>query len=77
MARHETSRADRAEKCMFAAVTFADYAAKRGCSSVSFALSRTGMGMSVCVYQDVLGTGRMSVGIQVLFGASVCLCMGL
>lgn len=44
---------------MFAAVTFADYAAKRGYCSVSNPLSRTGVDVSVCVYQGVLGTERI------------------
>ena len=39
MARHVAKRADRAEKCMFAAVAFADETAKRGYSSVSDPLS--------------------------------------
>jgi hypothetical protein len=49
---------------MFAAVTFAGYAAKRGCSSVSFPLSSTGVDASVYVYRDVLSTERMSGGMQ-------------
>ena len=57
MARHEASRAVRAEKCMFAALTLADQTAKRSCSSVSYPRLKTGMDVGVCCCVCVLRFG--------------------
>ena len=56
MARHDANRAERAEKCMFAGPTFADYAAKRGYPSDFWFFWKSGVSVSVCVDQGVLIT---------------------
>lgn len=64
---------------MFAAVTLADQTAKRGCSSVSCPLLKTGMDVGVCccvcVDQGGSGPGEMLEEMRARVGTSVCLCM--